>query len=131
MDRFMKAGRVGTFQMIKHNYLIWSMKDNVNLLNGLKRRGVDDEDALPNYHYRDDALLVWNAIHNYVSTIVSGYYSEYGLSVLILRSQQIYNTQQTPKFNFMFVFVCVFQNICQSGVHFACEKNRVVNSQVL
>ena len=120
MDRFMKAGRVGTFQMIKHNYLIWSMKDNVNLLNGLKRRGVDDEDALPNYHYRDDALLVWNAIHNYVSTIVSGYYSEYGLSVLILRSQQIYNTQQTPKFNFMFVFVCVFQNICQSCVHFAC-----------
>ena len=104
MDRFMKAGRVGTFQMIKHNYLIWSMKDNGNLLNDLKRRGVDDEDALPNYHYRDDALLVWNAINNYVSTIASGYYSEYVLSVLILRSQQIYYTQQNPKFQF---YVCV------------------------
>ena len=78
--------------MIKHNYSIWSMKDNGNLLNDLKRRGVADEDALPNYHYREDALLVWNAIHSYVSTIISGYFSECGLYVLILRSQQIYNT---------------------------------------
>ena len=76
IDRFMKAGRVGTSQMIKHNYSIWSMKDNGNLLNDLKRRGGDDEDASPNYHYRDDALLVWNAIHNYVSTMVMVYYSE-------------------------------------------------------
>ena len=73
MDRLVKAGRVGSSQMIKHNYSIWSMKDNGNLLNG---RGVDDEVSLPNYHYRDDTLLVWNAIHNYVSTIVTGYYSE-------------------------------------------------------
>ena len=91
MDRLMKAGRVGSSQMIKHNCSIWSMKDNGNLINDLKRRGVDDEDAFPNYHYRDDAILLWNTIHNYVSTIVSGYYSEYGLSFLhvILSSQKI------------------------------------------
>ena len=58
MEGLVKAGRVGSSQMIKHNYSIWSMKDNGNLINDLMRRGVDDEDALPNYHYRDEALHV-------------------------------------------------------------------------
>jgi arachidonate 15-lipoxygenase len=41
----------------------------------LKERGVDDPAVLPVYPYRDDALLVWNAIHQWVSDYLSLYYA--------------------------------------------------------
>ena len=41
----------------------------------LKERGVDDAGQLPDYPYRDDALLVWQAIHEWVSGYVGLYYA--------------------------------------------------------
>lgn len=41
----------------------------------LKERGVDDAGQLPEYPYRDDALLVWQAIHEWVSGYVGLYYA--------------------------------------------------------
>jgi arachidonate 15-lipoxygenase len=41
----------------------------------LQSRGVDDPDRLPIYPYRDDALLIWDAIHHWVSDYVSLYYA--------------------------------------------------------
>ncbi|RQH21865.1 lipoxygenase family protein [Okeania hirsuta] len=41
----------------------------------LKQRGVDDSNLLPVYPYRDDALLLWDAIHQWVSDYLSLYYS--------------------------------------------------------
>ena len=40
----------------------------------LKNRGVDDPELLPDYPYRDDALLVWNAIGKWASDYLSIYY---------------------------------------------------------
>lgn len=45
------------------------------LPDNLKTRGVDDSSALPDYPYRDDALLVWNAIRQWVGDYVNTYYS--------------------------------------------------------
>lgn len=44
------------------------------LPNQLKARGVDDPNRLPIYPYRDDSLLLWSAIHNWVSAYLSLYY---------------------------------------------------------
>lgn len=41
----------------------------------LKDRGVDDTSKLPVYPYRDDGLLIWDAIHNWVKAYVGLYYS--------------------------------------------------------
>lgn len=41
----------------------------------LKARGVDDPQLLPNYPYRDDALLLWDAIRRWVSDYVALYYA--------------------------------------------------------
>ncbi|HLO86372.1 MAG TPA: lipoxygenase family protein [Nostocaceae cyanobacterium] len=41
----------------------------------LKSRGVDDVNKLPVYPYRDDGLLIWNAIHNWVKAYFGCYYS--------------------------------------------------------
>lgn len=40
----------------------------------LARRGVDNVGQLPDYPYRDDALLVWDAIHNWVEGYLDLYY---------------------------------------------------------
>jgi arachidonate 15-lipoxygenase len=40
-----------------------------------KQRGVDDPNLLPVYPYRDDALLVWDAIHQWVSDYLNLYYT--------------------------------------------------------
>jgi len=41
----------------------------------LKSRGVNDVTQLPVYPYRDDGILIWNAIHNWVKGYFSSYYS--------------------------------------------------------
>jgi arachidonate 15-lipoxygenase len=48
--------------------------DQVMLPNTFKARGVDDPDLLPNYPYRDDALLFWESIRRWVSGFLSLYY---------------------------------------------------------
>ena len=45
------------------------------LPNDLRARGVDDTGQLPDYPYRDDALLVWNAIAQWVGDYVAVYYT--------------------------------------------------------
>ncbi|WP_437933249.1 lipoxygenase family protein [Sorangium sp. So ce341] len=41
----------------------------------LAHRGVDDPSALPSYPYRDDAVLLWGAIHTWVSRYLAIYYT--------------------------------------------------------
>ncbi|MEP6872959.1 MAG: lipoxygenase family protein [Burkholderiales bacterium] len=45
------------------------------LPNDLSARGVDNADQLPDYPYRDDALLIWNAIARWVGDYVAVYYA--------------------------------------------------------
>ncbi|QLE83995.1 lipoxygenase [Shewanella sp. Scap07] len=44
------------------------------LPNDLARRGVADANILPNYPYRDDALLIWEAINQWLNQYVNIYY---------------------------------------------------------
>lgn len=37
---------------------------------------VYDKDVLPGYHFRDDALLLYDAINKYVKNYVDLYYGE-------------------------------------------------------
>ncbi|XP_026065946.1 arachidonate 5-lipoxygenase isoform X1 [Carassius auratus] len=41
----------------------------------VKARGVDNKDELPNYYYRDDGMMVWEAVRSFVSDVVRIYYS--------------------------------------------------------
>ncbi|RUT00759.1 hypothetical protein DSM106972_071680 [Dulcicalothrix desertica PCC 7102] len=40
----------------------------------LRKRGVDNSYTLPDFPYRDDGLLVWNALEDYVSKYIQIYY---------------------------------------------------------
>ena len=74
MDQCMYIGRVGMFNIIRKEWSIWNIKEQGNLVADLKMRGVDDVEALPAYHYRDDALLLWNAMQKYIAIVVNSVY---------------------------------------------------------
>ncbi|XP_071948707.1 allene oxide synthase-lipoxygenase protein-like [Antedon mediterranea] len=76
VDRCMLIGRVGMFEIIKRSWESWRLDVNGTLPKELESRGVLDPELLPNYHYRDDALLLWNAILKYVSAVVSAHYDK-------------------------------------------------------
>ncbi|XP_033111083.1 arachidonate 5-lipoxygenase-like [Anneissia japonica] len=73
-ETLFKMGREGAFQIARNDAKQRTVSTNEVLPNNLKARGVEDENILPNYHYRDDALLIWNAIYKYVAAVVNNYY---------------------------------------------------------
>jgi arachidonate 15-lipoxygenase len=46
------------------------------LTDTFKKRGVEDKTLLPDYPYRDDGLLIWNAIEAWVTNYLSVYYHD-------------------------------------------------------
>ena len=84
VDKCMGIGRIGMFEIIRRTWARWSLDKEGCLLQDLKDRGVDDPEILPNYHYRDDALLVRKAIHDYVTAIVNHHY---GMKLFSLKSK--------------------------------------------
>jgi arachidonate 15-lipoxygenase len=50
--------------------------DQAALPIALAQRGVDDCDRLPHFPYRDDALLLWNAITEYVTDYLNYFYPD-------------------------------------------------------
>ena len=43
----------------------------------LEERGVMEKDVLPVYPYRDDGLLLYNAIKTYVTKIINHFYGRF------------------------------------------------------
>ena len=43
----------------------------------LEERGVMDKNVLPTYPYRDDGLLLYNAIKTYVTKIINYFYGRF------------------------------------------------------
>ncbi|XP_071945339.1 polyunsaturated fatty acid 5-lipoxygenase-like [Antedon mediterranea] len=74
VDRCMLIGRIGMFEIMKRCWSSWRLDVTGTLPKELESRGVHDPELLPNYHYRDDALLLWNVISKYVNTVVSAHY---------------------------------------------------------
>ncbi|XP_002119368.4 polyunsaturated fatty acid 5-lipoxygenase [Ciona intestinalis] len=49
---------------------------NLHILSVFDQQGTDDKEVLSEYFYRDDALLLWKAVQNYVTSVISIFYSE-------------------------------------------------------
>ena len=77
IDTILQAGRVGMFEIIKMKWSEWNLKEHGNLLKDLKRRGVAKDGVLPNYRYRDDAILLWKAVEKYVIAVVNNVYGKH------------------------------------------------------
>jgi len=74
IDRTMTSGASGLFEIVAECWKQWRMDVDGWLPNDLKERGVDDTEALPNYPYRDDALLLHKAILDYARDVIETHY---------------------------------------------------------
>ena len=63
----------GHIQLMKLYYKSTSWT-TYNLPQTLKKRGVDEVNKLPNFHYREDALKLWTAIEEFLKEILPIYY---------------------------------------------------------
>ena len=72
-DKTLAIGGAGHIALMKKWYksMTWDMFDIPNLL---KKRGVDDPEKLPGFHYREDATRLWNIISEFIHDLLSVYY---------------------------------------------------------
>ena len=74
LDKWTSLGREGAKALMK-KYLATFTFDELDLMRDLEARGVDDDEKLPNYFYRDDGTKLWGAISLYCEEILNLCYS--------------------------------------------------------
>jgi arachidonate 15-lipoxygenase len=74
VDRLMAGTLESSLKIATEAASSWDF-EAFKLPNELKARGVDDASLLPDYPYRDDGLLLWNAIGDFVRDYLSHYYA--------------------------------------------------------
>lgn len=76
VDKTMNIGIKGMFNLIARGLNRWRMDVHGTLPEDLKKRGVYclNGKILPGYFFRDDALLLYDAIKNYVTKYINLYY---------------------------------------------------------
>ncbi|XP_069130264.1 polyunsaturated fatty acid lipoxygenase ALOX15B-like isoform X1 [Argopecten irradians] len=67
-------GIKGLFELIQRKLETWRMDVDGTLPKELESRGLLDQTVLSGYHYRDDALALYNIINSYVTAYVALYY---------------------------------------------------------
>jgi len=72
IDKLMAPTRTASINMINRAYRERPFQD-YSLPNNIQRRGLEKE-FLPEFPYRDDALLLWNAISSYVTNYLQRHY---------------------------------------------------------
>lgn len=73
IDETIAVGTEGAYWLTNTAYSEWSFSDWSPVAD-MERRGVIDPETLPGYHYRDDALQLWDAIGAYTRQLLSIFY---------------------------------------------------------
>ena len=73
IDQIFSLGENGKEAFFQRACKVYNVQ-GANVKDNVKKRGVDDKNLLPNYYYRDDGLLIWDAIESYVREIIGIFY---------------------------------------------------------
>lgn len=73
--KFWSYGIQGMLATIEKAFTDFELNTIDSLSDDLQRRGLDDLNILPGYHARNDAVLLYSAIHKYVESYVGIYYT--------------------------------------------------------
>ena len=75
IDSTMAVGSEGAFWLIDRAYSMWNFSD-WHPRREMAARGVLNCESLPHYHYRDDALALFDAIGVFVTELLAVYYHD-------------------------------------------------------
>ena len=64
-------GSDGIVELLKKSFALFDFDHEFNFPNNIKNRDVAE---IPNYHFRDDGLALWEAIRNYVVDVINIFY---------------------------------------------------------
>ncbi|MBE9029281.1 lipoxygenase [filamentous cyanobacterium LEGE 11480] len=73
VDNLLAGTREESLALVKSAYKSWSI-DQFAFPVDLKNRGMADTDRLPHYPYRDDGMLLWEALHEFVTDYLKHFY---------------------------------------------------------
>ena len=73
LDKWTSLGSEGSKALMR-KFLVGFSFDELDVTRDLEARGVDDEEKLPNYLYRDDGRRLWDAISLYCEEILELFY---------------------------------------------------------
>ncbi len=73
VDHLLAGTLEESLKLVTDGFEQWSI-DKDSFDEDIVARGVDDRELLPNYPWRDDALLLWDAIGRYVRSYLDLYY---------------------------------------------------------
>lgn len=76
VDGTMSIGRQGMIELMAKRHLDYQLNLDGDFVRDLQNRGVYDSTVLPDYHYRDDALLIYDAISSYLKNMLSLIYEK-------------------------------------------------------
>lgn len=74
VDELLAGTLAESMELVKDAYETWSL-DQCSFLTELKNRDMNDVNRLPHYPYRDDGMLLWKAIHSFVSSYLNYFYA--------------------------------------------------------
>lgn len=75
VDRLLAPSLAGSLELVKRAANSFDFTKQA-FVNDCIERGVSDTVSLPHYPYRDDGLLLWNAIGTYVSKFITEHYKD-------------------------------------------------------
>ena len=117
IDRFTSLGVDGFYALIRR---YWSSPtftlDNLDPVNDLEGRGVDDEARLPRYYYREDALRVWSHLQHCVQQTVALFYDTDNDVIADSELQVLYRARQLYKNSSMLFLFPVKDGKLSTGV---------------
>ena len=74
IQQIFEGGLEGSMALIQNAYKHWSF-DDMDFPNDLAKRGIDNTATLPYYPFRDDGMLIWNLLGQYVREYINLYYT--------------------------------------------------------
>ena len=74
IQQIFEGGLEGSMELIKNAYDSWTF-EHMDFPNDLAKRGVDNAALLPYYPFRDDGMLIWNLLGQYVREYINLYYT--------------------------------------------------------
>ena len=81
IQQIFEGGVDGSLELIANAYKNWTF-DDMDFPNDLAKRGVDDTSALPYFPFRDDGMLIWKLLGQYVREYINLYYTDDNAVVL-------------------------------------------------